>query len=51
MEDGVRVEEAIKPSTYQEFADCFSFLKKFGEVLSLPEVTLLELEQYFLTGM
>ena len=38
------------PSCYQEFAFCFSFLKKFGSHLSLPEVSLLSLEVFFSKG-
>ena len=38
------------PSSYPEFAHCFSFFQLFGNYLCLPEVTLLSLEAFFTKG-
>lgn len=42
--------EPITPSSYPEFAHCFLFFQKFGNYLSLSEVTLNELERFFQHG-
>jgi hypothetical protein len=38
------------PSSYPEFAHCFSFFKKFGPFLNLRDVTLNQLENFFKYG-
>lgn len=44
------VETHPRPSSFSEFADCFLFFKRFGDFLSLPDVTLLDLERFFQHG-
>ena len=44
------VETQPRPSSFSEFADCFLFFKRFGDFLSLPDVTLLDLERFFQHG-
>ena len=42
--------KAVLPSALPEFAEIFSFLNNFGPLLSLPPVSLIDLESFFNGG-